>query len=49
MGAPVLVLWSYSAPAAAWLDARGSLRPLVYLSALAHPSRTRWWRMGIVF
>lgn len=49
IGAPVLVLWSYSAPYSAWLDEHGDLRPLVYLSALMHPSRTRWWRMGILF
>lgn len=46
-GHPVLVLWSYAAPASEWLDGEGRLRLQEYWSAARHLlSGTRWRRVA---
>lgn len=47
MGEPLLVYWSYDAPAAAWLEEGSGHRLRFYGSIAAHLfTRTRWSRVG---
>lgn len=47
IGSPLLILWSYDAPSAAWLDPNPGHRWRFYSSIVAHLfSHTRWSRMG---
>lgn len=45
LGSPVMVLWSFDAPSAQWLDASIPHQLRLYGSLIAHsPSRVRWSR-----
>jgi hypothetical protein len=47
VGEPLLVYWSYDAPARDWLEEKGSLRLRFYGSMATHLfSKTRWSRIG---
>lgn len=47
VGEPLLVYWSYDAPARDWLEENGSLKLRFYGSMAAHlVSKTRWSRIG---
>lgn len=47
LGEPILVYWSYDAPARDWLEENGSRKLRFYASMAAHLfSRTRWSRIG---
>jgi signal peptidase I len=49
IGEPLLIVWSYDAPSAAWLSENPEQQMRLYSSIATHLfSRTRWWRTGIL-